>query len=68
MRPQRMTNRFWHIWTIPLLLAIISLGGLISALVGNNLWDALSWLTLSVPLLVIARFWLKPQGSKKAVK
>ncbi|MDR6193221.1 hypothetical protein [Siphonobacter sp. SORGH_AS_0500] len=63
-----MTNRFWHIWTIPLLLAIVSLGGLISALVGNDLWDVLSWLTLSIPLLVIGRFWLWPQGNKKAVK
>ncbi|QHV95129.1 hypothetical protein [Spirosoma endbachense] len=61
-----MTNRFWHIWTIPLLLGIISLGGLISALVGDTIWDVLSWLTLSIPLLVIARFWLKPQGSKKS--
>ncbi|MDQ1087109.1 hypothetical protein [Siphonobacter sp. SORGH_AS_1065] len=63
-----MTNRFWHIWTIPLLLAIVSLSGLISALVGNDLWDVLSWLTLSISLLVIGRFWLWPQGNKKAVK
>ncbi|MBD2703669.1 hypothetical protein IC229_23695 [Spirosoma sp. BT702] len=63
-----MINRFWHIWTIPLLLGIISLGGLISALVGDDIWDVLSWLTLGIPLLVIARFWLKPQGSKKLIK
>lgn len=63
-----MTNQFWHIWTIPLLIGIVSLSGLITALVGDDIWDILSWLTLSIPLLIIARFWLKPQGNKKVTK
>ncbi len=56
---------FWHIWTIPLLLAIVSLWGLLSALVGDGLLDVLSWLTLSIPLVVIARFVIRPTAGKK---
>jgi hypothetical protein len=60
-----MTNQFWHIWTVPIILAVISLGGLIFALVGDNLWDGLSWLLLSIPLLIIGRFALKPRKGIK---
>ncbi|AUD02817.1 hypothetical protein [Spirosoma pollinicola] len=58
---------FWHIWTIPLILAVVSLWGLLSALVGDGLLDFFSWLTLSIPLLVIARFVMKPTAGKKKV-
>jgi hypothetical protein len=34
-----MNRNFWHIWTIPIILAILSLFGLISALVGDGLMD-----------------------------
>lgn len=60
-----MTKQFWHTWTTPSLLGISSLTGLISALVGDGSWDALSWLTLGIPLVVIGRFVIKPTGSKK---
>ena len=66
LRKETTVNKeFWHIWTIPILLGISSLGGLISALVGDGSWDALSWLTLGIPLIVIGRFVIKPTGSKK---
>ncbi|GAB3558910.1 hypothetical protein [Spirosoma fluminis] len=60
-----MKSDFWHVWTIPLLLTALSLIGLIAALVGDNFWDGLSWLTLGVPLVVIGRFVMKPQQSKR---
>ncbi|MVM41247.1 hypothetical protein GO730_32100 [Spirosoma sp. HMF3257] len=60
-----MNKSFGHTWTIPILLGISSLAGLLSALVGDGSWDALSWLTLSIPLIVIGRFVIKPTGSKK---
>ena len=37
----------------PLLLAIASLIGLISALIGDDLWDGLSWAMLAAPVLVM---------------
>ncbi|RZL11237.1 MAG: hypothetical protein EOO89_20520 [Pedobacter sp.] len=50
---------FFHIWTVPIILAIISSIGLLSALNGDSIWDALSWLALAIPLIVGGYFlWL----------
>jgi hypothetical protein len=38
----------------PLLLSIVTLIGLISALVGDGFWDSLSWFCLGSPVIVIA--------------
>ncbi|HVU58812.1 MAG TPA: hypothetical protein VHD83_27315 [Puia sp.] len=35
---------------MPLLITIISLGGLLTALAGDGIWDILSWLALSLPV------------------
>ncbi len=59
-----MNNSFWHIWKFPVLLGILSLGGLISALVGDFLWDGLSWIALSIPLVVIGKY-ISPIARKK---
>jgi hypothetical protein len=40
------------IFLIPAIIAVVSCAGLISALVGDDLWDVLSWLTLSMPVAV----------------
>jgi hypothetical protein len=45
-----------HVFGIPALLAITSGSGLISALVGDGFWDAISWFALGAPLAVIACF------------
>jgi hypothetical protein len=44
-----------RVWPIPIALALASGVGLISALVGDGPWDALSWLCLAAPLAAI--FW-----------
>jgi hypothetical protein len=58
-----MKNNFWKVWGTPLLIGILSAFGLISALAGDNVWDALSWLTLGVPVVVtgwfLRRIWVK---------
>ena len=51
MRRARQTLR--QVFAIPLLLAILTGIGLLSALTGDGWRDALSWLTLGVPLLAI---------------
>ena len=38
----------------PLLVALLTVGGLLSGLLGDGLRDVLSWLTLGVPLPLIA--------------
>ncbi|MFD0750946.1 hypothetical protein ACFQZS_12395 [Mucilaginibacter calamicampi] len=49
-------STFFRIWLAPIVIAVISAAGLLSALTGDDIWDVLSWITLSVPLVVIAYF------------
>lgn len=56
-KPARQS--LWQIFAVPLLLALLSIAGLASALFGDDLWDAVSWLTLGVPLLIGAYFAIK---------
>ena len=42
-----------QIFRVPALLAILSMIGLVSALVGDGAFDVISWATLAVPILVI---------------
>lgn len=42
---------------VPALLAASSVVGLLSALFGDGVWDALSWATLGLPLAAIAWAW-----------
>ncbi|MBB1607956.1 MULTISPECIES: hypothetical protein [unclassified Pseudomonas] len=48
-----MKRNLWRVFRWPLALAVLSLVGLVSALVGDGPWDALSWFALGVPLVVI---------------
>jgi xanthosine utilization system XapX-like protein len=43
----------------PLLLAVLSLVGLLSALIGDEVYDLMSWLTLGVPLVLVGVVWLR---------
>ena len=45
---------------IPALLAAIGLVGLVSALIGDDFWDVLSWIALATPLAVILRYVVWP--------
>ncbi len=46
-------SEFRRIWLAPLVIAIVSLAGLISALLGDGIEDAVSWVGLGVPVVVI---------------
>ena len=52
-----MRRGLWMIFRWPLLLGVLSLFGLISALVGDGVWDALSWLALAAPAAAVAWAW-----------
>ena len=43
-----MTQPFGTIWTAPIVLGVLTIVGLISALVGDGIWDALSAVTLGM--------------------
>jgi hypothetical protein len=42
-----------RLWGAPLALAIFSAVGLVSALLGDGAWNALSWLALAAPVVTV---------------
>ena len=55
-----------QIWGMPIAIGIVSAIGLISALLGDDIWDALCWGALAIPIVIplwyIVRSW--PRGSQ----
>lgn len=45
-------GNFQRLWGWPLGLATLTLVGLVSALVGDGVYDAVSWVGLGLPVLV----------------
>lgn len=45
-----------QIFLIPAILGLLSAGGLIFALVEDGIWDALSWVTLGLPIALVVAF------------
>ncbi|MET0859133.1 MAG: hypothetical protein ABWY27_20465 [Telluria sp.] len=54
-----MKGRFVALWGAPLLLGILTALGLVSALLGDGIWDTVSALALGAPVLVGAWFALR---------
>lgn len=52
--PRRERRRLERVYRAPALLAVSTVLGLSSALLGDGGWDALSWAALGVPLLAAA--------------
>lgn len=59
---------FLKIWLAPIILAVMSAIGFLSALTGDDFWDILSWITLGAPLLVGLYFMQKHFNTTKQVK
>jgi hypothetical protein len=55
VRGERLS--LWRVFGIPLAIAVVSGIGLAAALFGDGTWDALSWLTLAVPVVVGGWCW-----------
>ena len=51
----RNESRPVNIWRWPLILGIASAVGLLSALIGDDVYDVLSWCLLALPLIMIVR-------------
>jgi len=54
-----MNGPFMRMWGAPILLAILTIIGLLSALLGDGIWDALSAVALGVPVLCCAWYGLR---------
>ena len=53
---------FRKVYGPAIVIACITLGGLLSALFGDGVWDELSWVALTVPLAVLA--WSYSNGKR----
>ena len=52
LAPDATRQSLPRMFLVPTALAIVSGVGLVSALLGDGPWDALSWLTLAAPVAV----------------
>lgn len=53
-RPRHRTLRQIFAW--PALIAVLSTVGLLSALLGDGIWDVVSWIVLAVPVALYCGF------------
>jgi len=45
-----------QIFAAPIVVGVLSIVGLLAALIGDGWWDVVSWLTLTVPVLLYVHF------------
>jgi len=45
-----------HIWRFPVTIGLLCMVGLLAALIADGMWDALSWVTLAMPVLICLYF------------
>ena len=50
-----------RIWPAPIVIGILSIFGLIAALLSDQSGDVLAWITLAVPVAVVLWFWMPRQ-------
>lgn len=51
---------FMFVWGAPTLLGVLSVFGLLAALLGTGAWHWASWITLTILPVVILRYWVFP--------
>jgi hypothetical protein len=47
---------FRRVWLAPLVIAFFTAGGLFTALLGDGVWNTLSWIALAIP--VASAIWI----------
>ena len=50
MKPRQ--SSFWKVFGIPLAIGLLSAAGLFAALLGDGVWDSLSWVGLGIPAVI----------------
>ena len=48
-----------EVFRVPMILGVATAIGLVSALLGDGIWDVLSWLTILAPIAAVAWAWRK---------
>ena len=57
MKPRQ--SNFWKVFSVPLAIGIVSATGLFADLLGEGVWDTLSWIGLGIPVWISVRGLLK---------
>ncbi|ANN78702.1 hypothetical protein [Bordetella flabilis] len=57
--------KFWFVWRAPLVLVVLTVFGLLAALLGTEVWHWASWAALAVPLVVIVYYTLRPSRARR---
>jgi hypothetical protein len=58
---------FGQIFLIPAILALLVAVGLVSALLGDGIWDALSWFCLLVPVVAVTYYVCRQTSRRRTV-
>jgi len=53
--PNETKNLSLKLWAMPALMAIITITGLVSAILGTGIWHYISWISLSYPLYIMIK-------------
>ncbi|GFN25590.1 hypothetical protein ADE_12880 [Achromobacter denitrificans] len=57
----KSTRGFLFVWGWPIVLGVLSVFGLMAALLGTGGWHWASWVALALLLAVIVRYWAFPR-------
>jgi len=55
-----------QIFAAPIVVGVLSIVGLLAALIGDGWWDVVSWLTLTVPVLLYVYFLMRRKRVRQA--
>jgi hypothetical protein len=65
-RPASRRQSLTQIFAVPFVVAVLSTIGLVSALVGNGIWDGVSWIALVVPIALCGWFVLPRRAQRRS--
>lgn len=51
-------SRLWRVWSMPTLLGVLTMFGLLAALLGTGAWHWAAWLALAIPVAVGVYYWI----------
>ena len=57
-----------RIFAWPIVFAVMSVAGLVSALLGDGLWDWLSWFALGLPVVVIGLLMVSQAKARRPMR
>lgn len=59
MKKTSRSGGFWFVWGMPIFLAVLTMFGLLAALLATGVWHWLSWFALATPIAVCLWYGLR---------